>query len=304
MRTSPQRALITRRGRVPFPAYLPVTTFGGKYPLDALIRPYLPRLAPAAMVSYHYARQATPDELPWMPLFVDSGGFASLFERAKIRDEDGLGIIELRRDDADPDRITPYEVLEFQEQFADAAFTLDFPIPPGTAPSEARHRQRLTIRNAHWALANRRRRDLPLYACAQGWDVDSVAACAREYVAAGFDGVAIGGLVPRASDRELVRAAVQAVREVVGDLPVHVFGLGRPMIVDLIFEAGADSVDSSAYVKLAADGRLWTSGGALTEPSPTDRLHLALCNLAIAGGRTLPLSASRLAFTTHVLDRS
>jgi helicase len=298
--SSTARGLVTRRGRIPFPAYLPVTTFGSKYPLDDLLRPYLPRLAPGIMVSRHYAQQMAPSDVPSIPLFVDSGGFASLFERATVGDEDGLGVIDLVTDDG-VDRITPREVLDFQERIADVAFTLDFPIPPGMPVVEARRRQWLTIRNAAWALANRRRRDLPLYGCAQGWDVDSFAACAREYVWAGFDGIAIGGLVPRARDHGLLREVVAAVRVVVGDLPVHVFGLGQPTLVDLVLAAGADSVDSSAYVKLAADGRLWGGDGTISEPSPVERMHLALCNLAMAAGRTLPLSASRLRFSTPLL---
>jgi len=58
-----------------------------------------------------------------------------------------------------------------------------------------------------------------------------------------------------------------------------------------------DSVDSSAHVKLAANGRLWSAAHwAAADPSPTDRLHLALCNLATASGRALTLPAHSLIF--------
>jgi tRNA-guanine family transglycosylase len=192
-------------------------------------------------------------------------------------------------------------VLELQERVADLAFSLDFPIPPGTPPREAARRQDLSIRNAHWALANRRRRDLPLYACVQAADPASASACARAYVGAGFDGIALGGLVPRARDRALVFALVEAVRAEIGDLPLHCFGLGHPGLVADLYRAGVDSVDSSAYVKLAADGRLWSGPAAHPDPTPTERLHLALCNLAAASGRALPLSAHRVAFKTFGL---
>jgi helicase len=253
------------------------------------------------MVSHYYARQMKPNDMPWSPIFLDSGGFASLFERAVVKEEDGLGVIAMTTDQGS-EQIAPRDVLDFQERIADVAFSLDFPIPPGTAVVEARRRQALTIRNALWALANRRRSDLPLYACAQGWDVGSIAACAREYARAGFDGVAIGGLVPRAKNHAFVRDVVTAVRTVAGDLPIHVFGLGHPALVETVLAAGADSVDSSAYVKLAADGRLWGTHEPVVEPTVVDRLHLALCNLAIAGGRALPLSASHLTFVTHLVE--
>jgi queuine/archaeosine tRNA-ribosyltransferase len=294
-----QRSLATRRGTIRFPAYIPVTTYGGKYPLDDLLRPYLPRLAPAVMVSHYYARRM--DSPPRVPLWVDSGGFVSLREGARVLEQGRLGMIEVQ-EEAGPVVLHPREVLDLQEEIADVAFTLDFPVPPGTEPSEARRRLELTIANAEWARDNRRRRDLPLYACVQGWDVESARECARAYATAGFEGAAVGGLVPRVRDRKLVLSMVEAVRQEIGDLPLHVFGLGKPDMVEDLFGAGVDSVDSSAYVQLAAEGRLWSDSTlTIPDPSPTDRLHLALCNLAYATGKTLPLSAAKLAFATASL---
>ena len=153
------RVLKTPSGTIRFPAYVPVTTFGGKYPLDALIQPYLPRLAPAVMVSHHYARQMK--ERPRLPLMIDSGGFAALFEGSRILQRDGLGVLEINLGET-PELLTPWEVLEFQEQHADIAFTLDFPIPPNLDLKDSRKRQKLTIANALWALRNRRRKDMCL----------------------------------------------------------------------------------------------------------------------------------------------
>jgi Queuine tRNA-ribosyltransferase len=293
------RELMTRRGAIRFPAYVPVTTFGMEYPLDSLIRPYLPRLAPAVMVSYYYARQMS--EPLRLPLMVDSGGFASLFEGSRVVRQASVGVLRVRRDKK-LETIHPGDVLELQEAIADVAFTLDFPVPPGTDLKEARRRQRLTVANAQWALANRRRKDLPLFAPVQAWDATSARECAREYFGAGFDGIAVGGLVPRARDLGLVRAIIEAVKSEIGDLPLHVFGLGKPEMIEALYNAGVDSVDSSSYVQLAADGRLWSNPGyRISEPSSSDRLHLALCNLAEATGRTLPLSAARVVFATHSL---
>ncbi len=292
------RSLSTARGKIPFPAYLPVTTFGKKYPLDDLIRPYLPRLAAAVMVSYYYAQQMEPEQRPNLPMWVDSGGFAALFEGAKILKKRDVGLLEITNGDV-VQSLHPKDILAFQEAHADVALTLDFPIPPSLGLKESQRRQRLTIANALWALANRRRQDLRLYACIQAWDVASAQACAEAYAGKGFDGVALGGLVPRAKDADLVLSMVRAVREVVGDLPIHVLGLGNPKLLTQIYEAGADSVDSSSYVQYAANGRLWSNPNLeLKDPSPTDRLHLALCNLALATGRTLPLSAAQLTFAT------
>ncbi len=283
-------ALETRRGQIQFPAYIPVTTFGEKYPLDDLIRPYLPRLATAVMVSLHYARKMK--ERPRIPVLIDSGGFAVIFKESHVVVEGGLGVIERRPLDEEVERVHPLEVLEFQEQHADVAFTLDFPIPPGTDPGEARRRMELTVANAHWAISNRRRKDLPLYACIQAWDADSARECARQLIEGAFEGFAIGGLVPRSRDRDAVFAIVDAVREVIGDRPLHVFGLGHPSMVSELFERGVQSVDSSSYVKLAASGKTWSSHvGDIRNPSPHERMQLAIENLAAASRARLPLSA-------------
>lgn len=283
------RALETRAGTIRFPAYIPVTTFGNKFPLDDLIRPYLPRLSQAMMVSFHYARQIT--EKPGLPLMIDSGGFASLFESSQVIAKKGLGVLKTQISQK-KEAMHPADVLDLQEQIADVGFTLDFPIPPGMDEKEARKRQRLTIANAHWAIGNRRRQDLRLYAVIQSWDVESARACAKEYKNMGFDGIAIGGLVPRSRNLELVIKIVDVVKNEIPDLPLHVFGLGKPEIVEKLYQADVDSVDSSSYIKMAADGILWgqKSKALPADISTSHRLQLALCNLANATGTTFPLS--------------
>src|SRR5262249_37151308 len=293
MNPTPRR-LETRRGVISYPAYIPVTTFGEKYPLDKLIQPYLPRLAQAVMVSYHYARQMR--EKLRIPMMVDSGGFASLFENARVVRSGKLGTLKIKYEDRE-EKLHPKDVLELQEQIADVAFSLDFPIPPKMDLREAKKRQQLTIANAHWAIANRRRKDLKLFACVQAWDNASARDCARAYAGVPFDGIAIGGLVPRVRDRKLVLSIIETVRNEIGDLPLHIFGLGHPRVVQAFFKAGVDSVDSSSYLKFAASGRLWSDPNfQIIDPSPTDRLHLAICNLASAAGKALPLSTSEMVF--------
>ena len=281
--------LVTRHGTVVFPAYVPVTTFGAKYPLDDLVRPYLKRLAPAVMVSLYYARQMK--ERPDLPMFVDSGGFASLVSNARVVKRRGVGVLEVDTEGG-VEKTHPRDVLEFQETHADVAFTLDFPIPPSMDAKDRKERLELTIANALWAVENRRRTDMPLYGCVQGWDVDSYRACAAAYRDAGFDGIGIGGLVPRARDRSLVLAIVDAVGEAVPDKPLHAFGVGVPETVAMLFERGVQSVDSSTYVKMAASGRLWgRPGQRIAGAAPMERLGLALQNLSLATGHRLPMSA-------------
>jgi len=291
-------SLETAHGAITWPAYVPVTTFGDKYPLDDLIRPYLPRLAQAVMVSFHYAKQMK--ERPTLPLFLDSGGFASLFQNANVRKVGRLGVLDTKTDEG-AESLHPRDVLDFQEKHADVAFTLDFPIPPRMPRREARRRLSLTVANACWAVENRRRKDLLLFACVQGWDVASYTQCAKAYAKHPFDGIAIGGLVPRLHQFDTVLQIIDAVRAVEPDKPIHVFGIGKPGIVQELFSRGVQSVDSSSYVKFAADGRLWGQPEIwISDASPSERLHLALCNLAMAAQRELPLSASHLLFGSQL----
>jgi len=288
MVTSTTRSLITPSGIIPFPAYIPVTTFGDRYPLDKLIQPYLPRLAKAVMVSHHYAKEMK--QRPRLPLLIDSGGFAALFEGSRIFEENGLGVLEVNLGET-PERLTPLEVLEFQEESADVAFTLDFPIPTGMDQVEAERRQRLSITNAIWAIRNRRRKEMCLYACIQAWDEESAANCARELADYPFDGFAIGGLVPRAKKWDLIEGIVSKVLAELDGRPLHVFGLGKPEISHKLFGMGVDSVDSSSYVKLAVDGRKWSDPDFhLEDPSTPELLRLAIENLATASSARLPLA--------------
>lgn len=293
--------LRTAHGPIRLPAYVPVTTFGDRYPLDDLVRPYLPRLAPAVMVSFHYAKQMI--ERPSLPLFLDSGGFASLFQNVTVQKIGGLGVLKTKTDEG-IETLHPRDVLEFQETQADVAFTLDFPVSPGMSTREARRRLNLTVANARWALENRRRKDMLLFACVQGWDVKSYAECAESYVGLPFDGIAIGGLVPRVHDLGGVLKIIKAVRALILDRPLHVFGLGKPGLVEVLFKHGVQSVDSSSYLKLAADGKLWGQPSVhLVDASPAERLHLALCNLGMAAQRALPLSTSHLLFGSRIWEQ-
>jgi tRNA-guanine family transglycosylase len=299
--TKTVRYLQTRHGNISLPAYVPVTTFGEEHPLDRLIQPYLPRLAQAMMVSYYYAKQMK--SIPLLPLMIDSGGFASLFSHTELVVEEGLGLMRIARDE-EVETIHPRDILEYQESVADVAFTLDFPIPPSMKANDAQLRQELTIANAIWAIENRRRNDMLLFAVVQAWDLASARECAQIYRQYPFDGIAIGGLVPRVRDMKLVLDIVHTVRNEIGDLPLHVLGLGKPEIVSQLFGAGVDSVDSSSYVQMAADGRIWNNPDfRIDDASISDRLHIALCNLAMATATAIPLSASRLLVKTASLVR-
>ena len=113
-----------------------------------------------------------------------------------------------------------------------------------------------------------------LFAYLQCWDEESARHCARVYANAGFEGIAIGGMVPRAKDKEYIKNTVRAVHEEAPDCIIHVFGCGNPNIIPELIDAGADSFDSSSYVRTT----LTTSNEKATYALHSN-LHKAICKI-------------------------
>ncbi len=287
------KIITTGRGDIYTPCFIPVTTFGPAYPLDGLLRPYLPRFAQAIMVAAFYARQMPADYRSRIPVCVDSGGFASLFENSRIgwSETDGFGYIEVAGDDG-VERTTAADVLLLQEKVADIGYTLDAIVTPETPLAEARRRIDFTIRNAQWAKAHSHNSGLKLFASLQCVDAFSAGESTREYVRLGFEGIAIGGMVPRLKDLPSVLEIVETVRSFAGDdMPIHVFGVGKPEIMAQVISAGADMCDSSSYVKAAAEGKSWLyPEHHIDGLSVTERALVALENLSAACGQPAPVT--------------
>ncbi len=244
------RSISVRGITLTLPAFFPVTTFGGRFPLDDLVRPYLHRLAPGVMLSYHYAKKMT--DRPKGVVFIDSGGFASLFEGSCIERRSDYSCIKTR----EGDEIAPPDVLSFQEKHADIGATVDFLIPLDMPAEQAAHRQACTLENAMWALNARRRRDFLLFASIQAWNAESAMRMTQALAPYPFDGFALGGMVPRVKRPDEIVQIVRAIRSVDSNRPLHVFGMGSPILIRSLIQAGADSFDSSSYVRSAVEGKV------------------------------------------------
>jgi tRNA-guanine family transglycosylase len=133
-----------------------------------------------------------------------------------------------------------------------------------------------------------------------------------------FAGFALGGMVPRIKRPAEILTIIRAIREVDSDRPLHVFGIGTPSLIVDLLRAGADSVDSSSYLRAATDGKyldsqtgVWIKAeqGPVAERScrcrscqllgmdyltlegEANRMALALHNLAVIVGAVSQLSA-------------
>lgn len=262
---------------MPPQGFLPVLTF--RYALDEALRPLLPHVASAALISLPELRERQHHPLPALPLMIDSGGFGALLPGSRVIEEHGLGVL-IR---PGGHRYDPQDVHAAQQQYATWGCTLDFPCPAAVSDTERQRRWRLSLANARWAFAQDR--DFQLFACLQpGQDVGPLLELQP-------DGIALGGLVPFARDPDFLGQQVHAVRARIGDLPLHAFGLGTPRSIRTVMNAGATSVDSSGPQRAAVEGKSY-AGHRFPNPSASERLMLAALNVSLsaqaAGGGQPP----------------
>lgn len=62
-------------------------------------------------------------------------------------------------------------------------------------------------------------------------------------------------MVPRIRDAEYVKSIVSTVRKAAPKCAIHVFGIGSTKLIPLLLDCGADSFDSSGYVRAAVGVR-------------------------------------------------
>jgi tRNA-guanine family transglycosylase len=159
--------------------------------------------------------------------FVDSGGFTYRKYRLAFK---------------------PEKILEIQEKMgADIASTLDFPINC-KALSENSSILR-TVSNAKIAASLRRSSEMLLFASVNGYDPVVVRNAIRHLKKhGGFDGFAIGSLMPKYGSYRFLVDLILAARLEVSNMPIHVYGLGSPLVTHLLIYLGVDSFDSSYFI--------------------------------------------------------
>jgi len=238
-----------RNSDLKYPGFYPVTTFGYKFPIDEIIRPYLQRFSPVTMVSYFYAQDIDKKK---GSLFIDSGGYASLFaDRVIYPLNNGTYGIQNK----DGMLIDPESVLKMQEKYAVIGATLDFVVTKEMNLPESIERQNQTIANAKWAVKNKQNPALRLFASLQAWDRASMAHICETLLPLPFDGFALGGMISKMHTPDDIHELITTFREMEGERPLHLFGIGNPKLVKGFYKYGVSSVDSSNYVRQAISKR-------------------------------------------------
>lgn len=141
---------------------------------------------------------------------------------------------------------------------ADIAATLDFPISPDLNQYKIRKLIDASVENAKYALENKPQ-NMKIYAAIHGHEPSDISYCLRE-IKDGFDGYAIGSLVPLKNNYEKLIDIVSSVKpEIPEGKPLHVFGITGSVIPILAY-LGVDSFDSATYIHQARFGNYLLPG--------------------------------------------
>lgn len=151
--------------------------------------------------------------------------------------------------------VPPYttdEILDYYTRLDfDYGVSIDHLIVNATEASK-KFRYELTIHNAEEFLKEHRKRGLawePVGAV-QGWDPDSYAEAAAQYVKMGYNYIALGGLV-RTPTTKIIQVLEKVHRVVPDDVAIHLFGIGRLQPLQRFASLGVCSVDSASLLRRA-----------------------------------------------------
>ncbi|HEU4970344.1 MAG TPA: tRNA guanosine(34) transglycosylase Tgt [Gaiellaceae bacterium] len=267
--------LVTSRGEIRTPAFMPVGTKGTVKSLH----PDEVRALGADVVlanTYHLhfrPGERTVEELGgihafsgWAgPILTDSGGFQvfSLRDTIAALDEDGVTFRSVY--DGTNARFTPEGVAEIQRRLgSDIAMCLDVCVPAGASASEL---ERAVATTTGWA---RRQVETPRadgqlrFGITQGaTDIELRRRSIDEIAALPFDGYALGGLAVGESKEEMLECVAWAAPALPAAQPRYFMGIGDPEGVLEVVARGIDMFDCVLPTRTARTGSALTWGGRL-----------------------------------------
>ncbi|MEA1994317.1 MAG: tRNA-guanine transglycosylase [Euryarchaeota archaeon] len=237
-----QKKITTAHGEIETPALLPVSAASyGIWDLwiDEKKFPAPWELAQGTILSlYHILRYKRKDKIrkegihkvlkTKKPIFIDSGGFQYMKKNEELEQN---------------------FVLQYQEEAGcDIGVTFDYPIAPKLSRKEKERRMRKSVENSNLALTLKKNKKMMLYSAVHGHEPKDV----KEYLRGldeGFDGYAVGSLVPKRRDYETLAKVISAAKS---EKPIHAFGItGFPALFALSY-MGVETFDSWTYVVAAA----------------------------------------------------
>jgi 7-cyano-7-deazaguanine tRNA-ribosyltransferase len=182
------------------------------------------------------------------PILMDSGGF--LFMKKKALDVHSQEILQL-----------------YEDGKPDFGVILDHPLEPNLPQAERKRRQLKSLENTRYMINSKKGHNPELIPVIHGHSSQTVSWYIRALnQISEFETYGIGSLVPSVFNTKgaggiyNVLKIVSYVRKKLPNKRIHVFGIGSTLTMHLLFNVGADSVDSSGWRTKAAFGAIQLSG--------------------------------------------
>jgi len=268
--------LVTPRGEIRTPAFMPVGTAGAVKGL----MPDQVRSTGADILlgnTYHLMLRPSAERVARLgglhkfmrwprPILTDSGGF-QVWSLAKLRKISEDGVVFRSHIDGSSHSLSPERSIEIQSDLlgADIAMQLDECTPFGVAKEEAAKSMRMSLRwGQRCKTAFGDRQTQSLFGIVQGSVFEDLRrASAEGLVDIGFDGYAIGGLAVGEGFNAMLDA-IDATAPFLPDArPRYLMGVGKPIDILEAVARGVDMFDCVLPTRAGRHGQAWTDDGPI-----------------------------------------
>ncbi len=270
--------ITTAHGIIPTPVFMPVATAGA---MKGITFSDLQTLGADMLLCNTYHLHLAPGEatvkdagglhsfIGWdKPILTDSGGF-QVFSLEAIRKISDEGVEFRDHRSGDLHFIGPKEAMQIQHALgADIIMCFD-ECPASTAPRTAQIKavERTLLwakicKTEHLKLSKKNKNPPLLFGIVQGGlERDLREKCAKELIAIGFDGYAIGGLAVGESEEEMYTVLDWICPMLPEDKPRYLMGVGERHQLVAAIAKGIDMFDCVSPMREARHGNLWLSDG-------------------------------------------
>lgn len=165
--------------------------------------------------------------------------------------------------------ISAFDVLDLYENGKpNLGVVLDHPLVPKLSNHVKRKRQLKTLSNTRAMVSNRKSSNPVIVPVVHGYTPDSIKWYLRRLDKIGhFPIYGIGSLVPSVFNTKgnggifnVIETIHEVRKHLSSEAKIHVFGIGSTVTMHLMYAAGADSLDSSAWRSKAAFGAIQLPG--------------------------------------------
>ena len=271
-----QGVLVTPRGEIRTPAFMPVGTAGT---VKALTVDQVAAAGSDILLgnTYHLMLRPTAERVKRLgglhrfmrwerPILTDSGGFQvmSLSKIAKVTEE---SVTFQSHIDGSRHVLTPERSIEIQADLlgSDIVMQLDELVALPAEPGRAADAMRRSVRwGARSKAAFGARESQALFAIQQGGlDVALRRESAERLTEIGFDGYAVGGMAVGEGHQAMVEALDFAPAMLPADRPRYLMGVGKPIDIVEAVARGVDMFDCVLPTRSGRHGQAWTWDGAI-----------------------------------------